>query len=55
MRLSERLVASVTGIRTRGQRLVQLNRELLSSELQEKGRRLGAAIGLLVGAGVLAL
>jgi hypothetical protein len=55
MTLRERLVASVTDIRDRGQRLAQLNRELLASELKEKGRRFGAAIGLFVGAGVLAL
>jgi hypothetical protein len=55
MRVRERLVASVTDIRDRGQRLVQLNRELLSSELKAKGRRFGAAIALFVGAGVLAL
>ncbi len=55
MTLRERLVASVTDIRDRGQRLAQLNRELLASELKEKGRRFGAAMGLFVGAGVLAL
>jgi len=55
MRVRERLAASVTDIRDRGQRLVQLNRELLSSELKAKGRRFSAAIGLFVGAGVLAL
>ncbi len=54
MGLRERLVASVTDIRNRGQRLVQLNLELLASELKEKGRRFGAAIGLFAGAGVLA-
>ncbi len=55
MTLRERLVASVTDIRDRGQRLARLNRELLVSELKEKGRRFGAAIALFVGAGVLAL
>jgi ABC-type transport system involved in Fe-S cluster assembly fused permease/ATPase subunit len=55
MGVRERLVASVTDIRNRGQRLVQLNLELLTNELKEKGRRFGAAIGLFVGAGVLAL
>ncbi len=55
MGLRERLVASVTDIRARGQRLVQLNLELLTSELKEKGRRFGAAAGLFVGAGLLAL
>jgi membrane protein implicated in regulation of membrane protease activity len=54
MTVRERLVASVTDIRDRGQRLAQLNLELLTSELKEKGKRFGAAIGLFVGAGVLA-
>jgi MFS family permease len=55
MTLRERLAASVTDIRTRGQRLVQLNLELLTSELREKGRQFGAAVGLFIGAGLLAL
>jgi hypothetical protein len=55
MTLRERLTASVTDIRARGQRLVQLNLELLSAELKAKGRQFGAAIGLFIGAGVLAL
>jgi uncharacterized membrane protein len=54
MNLRERVVASVTDIRGRGQRLAQLNLELLKSELKEKGRRFGAALGLFAGAGVLA-
>jgi hypothetical protein len=54
MNLRERVVASVTDIRDRGQRLAQLNLELLKSELKEKGRRFGAALGLFAGAGVLA-
>jgi membrane protein implicated in regulation of membrane protease activity len=55
MTLRERLVASVTDIRDRGRRLVELNLELLVAELKEKGRKFGAAIGLFVGAGLLAL
>lgn len=55
MNLRERLTASVTDIRTRGQRLVQLNLELLAGEIKEKGRRFGAAIALFAAAGVLAL
>ena len=55
MTLRERLVASVADIRSRGQRLVQLNRELLAAELKEKGKKFGAAIGLFVGAGLLSL
>ena len=55
MTLRERLTASVTDIRARGQRLVQLNLELLTSELKAKGRKFGAAIGLFAAAGLLAL
>jgi hypothetical protein len=55
MTLRERLTASVTDIRARSQRLVQLNLELLTSELKAKGRKFGAAIGLFVGAGLLAV
>ncbi|NLE21881.1 MAG: phage holin family protein [Actinobacteria bacterium] len=55
MTLRERLVASVTDIRDRGRRLVELNLELLVTELKEKGRKFGAAIGLFVTAGLLAL
>ena len=55
MNLRERLVSSVTDIRGRGQRLAQLNLELLTSEIKEKGRRFGAAAALFAGAAVLAL
>jgi Putative Actinobacterial Holin-X, holin superfamily III len=55
MTLRERLAASVTDIRTRGQRLVQLNLELLTAELREKGKKFGAAVALFVGAGLLSL
>ncbi len=55
MALRERLAASVADIRTRGQRLTQLNLELLQAELKEKGRRFGAAVALFAGAGLLAL
>jgi len=55
MNLRDRMVSSVTDIRERGQRLVQLNLELLTGELKAKGRRFGAAVGLFVGAAVLAL
>jgi uncharacterized membrane protein YqjE len=55
MTLRQRLVASVTDIRDRGRRLVELNLELLVAELKEKGRKFGAAIGLFVAAGLLAL
>lgn len=55
MGLRERLVASATDIRDRGQRLVQLNLELLTAELKQKGQKFGAAIGLFVGAALFAL
>jgi Flp pilus assembly protein TadB len=55
MGVRERLVASITGIKDRGQRLVQLHRELLTAELKEKGKRSGAGIGLFIGAALLAL
>jgi len=55
MGVRERIADSITQIRTRSQRLVQLNLELLSSELKQKGQQYGAAVGMLVAAGVLAL
>ncbi len=55
MTLRQRLAAQVTDIRNRGQRLVQLNLELLAAELKEKGRKFAAAIGLFVAAGLLSL
>jgi uncharacterized membrane protein YqjE len=55
MDLRRRIAARVTDIRDRGQRLVQLNVELLVSELKEKGRKFGAAIGLFVAAGLFSL
>jgi hypothetical protein len=55
MGLRERLVASAAEIRTRSQRLVELNVELLTAELKRKGQQYGAAVGLFVVAGVLAL
>jgi hypothetical protein len=55
MTLRERLTASVADIRTRSRRLVQLNLELLTSELKAKGRKFGAAVGLFAAAGLLAV
>ncbi len=55
MGLRERLAASAAEIRTRGQRLVELNVELLTAELKRKGAKYGAGVGLLVGAAVLSL
>lgn len=53
MTVKERLVASVTDIRTRGRRLADLHRELTAAEMKEKGKRFGGAVGLFAGAGVL--
>jgi hypothetical protein len=55
MTLRQRLTAQVTDIRNRGQRLVQLNLELLTSELKEKGRKFGTAVGMFVAAGLVSL
>ena len=55
MGLRERLSASAAEIRARSQRLVELNVELLTSELKRKGQQYGTAIALFLGAGVLAL
>ncbi len=55
MGLRERLTASAAEIRARSQRLVELNVEMLTNELKRKGQQYGTAIGLFVGAGVLAL
>ena len=53
--LRARFVAPLTELRARSQRLVQLNLELLAGELREKGAQYGLALGLFVGAAVLAL
>lgn len=55
MDLRRRIATRVNDIRDRSQRLVQLNRELLVSELKEKGRKFGAAVGLFVAAGLFSL
>jgi len=55
MGVRERITASVTDIRARGQRLVELNVELLKAELKKKAQEYGGAIGMLVAAGLLAL
>jgi hypothetical protein len=55
MSVQESLAASVADIRERGRRLAQLHLELLRSELKEKGRKVGTAAGLFLGAGLLAL
>jgi hypothetical protein len=53
--IRERINASLTEVRARGQRLVQLNLELLKAELKAKGQKYGAAIAMFVVAGLLSL
>jgi hypothetical protein len=53
--IRERINASLTDIRARGQRLVQLNLELLAAELKAKGKKYGAAVGMFVGAALLSV
>lgn len=53
MGVRERITASLTDIRTRGQKLVELNVELLKAELKKKAQEYGGAIGMLVAAGLL--
>jgi hypothetical protein len=55
MDLRRRIATRVTDIRDRGQRLVQLNLELLASELKDKGKKFGAAVGLFIAAGLFSL
>jgi len=55
MGVRDRIASSITDIQNRGKRLVELNVELITAELKRKGQQYGAAVGLFVGAGVLAL
>jgi len=55
MGVRERITASLTDIRTRGQKLVELNVELLKAEIKKKAQEYGGAIGMLVAAGLLSL
>ena len=55
MGVRERITASLTDIRARGQKLVELNVELLKAELKKKAQEYGGAIGMLVAAGLLSL
>ena len=55
MAVRERLTASVADIRTRAQRLLELNRELLTSEMKEKGRKAGGVAVFIAGAGFIAV
>jgi predicted lipid-binding transport protein (Tim44 family) len=54
MGVRERITASLTEIRSRSQKLVQLNVELLTAELKKKAQKYGGAIGMLVAGGLLA-
>ena len=47
MGVRERITASLTDIRTRGQKLVELNVELLKAEIKKKAQEYGGAIGML--------
>ena len=55
MGVRDRITASLTDIRARGQKLVELNVELLKAELKKKAQEYGGAIGMLVAAGLLSL
>ena len=55
MGVRDRITASLTDIRARGQKLVELNVELLKAELKKKMQEYGGAIGMLAAAGLLAL
>ena len=55
MGVRDRITASLTDIRTRSQKLVELNVELLKAELKKKAAEYGGAIGMLVAAGLLSL
>jgi len=55
MGVRDRITASLTDIRTRGQKLVELNVELFKAELKKKVQEYGGAIGMLVAAGLLSL
>ena len=55
MGVRDRITASLTDIRTRGQKLVELNVELFKAELKKKAQEYGGAIGMLAAAGLLAL
>ena len=55
MDLRTRIASALKEVRGRGQRLVQLNVELLTAELKAKGAKYAAAVGLFLAAGLLAL
>jgi hypothetical protein len=55
MGVRERISASVAEIRSRSQKLVQLNVELLKAEARKKAQEYGGAIGMLVAGALLSL
>jgi membrane protein implicated in regulation of membrane protease activity len=55
MDLRENISASLKDVRDHGQRLLQLNLELLAAELKAKGAMYGAAVGMVLVACVLSL
>lgn len=55
MGMRNNIAASLKDIRDHGQRLVQLNLELLTAELKTKGAMYGAAVGMVLVACVLSL
>jgi hypothetical protein len=55
MDLRTRITSSLNDVRGRGQRLVQLNVELLKAELKAKGEKYGVAAGMFFMAALLAL
>jgi hypothetical protein len=55
MNLRDRIRTSVSDIKGHGQRLVKLNADLLKVEMQKRAQQYGAAVGLFVGAALLAL
>ena len=55
MGVRESITTSLADIKARGQRLVELNIELLKAEIRKKAQEYGGAIGMLVAAGLLSL
>ena len=55
MDLRRRIASSLKSVHARGQRLVELNVELLKAELKAKGEKYGVAVALFLMAALLAL
>jgi len=54
MGIRQRISESIAEVRTRSQKLVQLNIELLKAELRKRAQEYGVAIGMMVAGGLLA-